>query len=285
MEKKELQYKTYNDKVYFYYGENLIFQSGKSIPFIVLKKIKNDVKTSTSLYKHKINKTDDGYEIEFSSERNKAVLKLTQKENAVNFEIKCDDEYDELCFTLYKRKDYKIYGLPTYEAKEIKRTFREKLLRKKPQIINPERKLSFYVSETENPLYMRYAARVYPAPDEALMKEACAEFIGEHDFAFMQNQGTILKSTVRTVYEIYRSDYARQIQTEPENHELKITFVANGFLKQMVRNLTGLLVACGRGRINPQDIPALIESKDRRKSPPTAPAQGLTMTHIWYKNE
>ena len=148
MEKKELQYKTYNDKVYFYYGENLIFQSGKSIPFIVLKKIKNDVKTSTSLYKHKINKTDDGYEIEFSSERNKAVVKLTQKENAVNFEIKCDDEYDELCFTLYKRKDYKIYGLPTYEAKEIKRTFREKLLRKKPQIINPERKLSFYVSET-----------------------------------------------------------------------------------------------------------------------------------------
>lgn len=148
MEKKELQYKTYNDKVYFYYGENLIFQSGKSIPFIVLKKIKNDVKTSTSLYKHTINKTDDGYEIEFSSERNKAVVKLTQKENAVNFEIKCDDEYDELCFTLYKRKDYKIYGLPTYEAKEIKRTFREKLLRKKPQIINPERKLSFYVSET-----------------------------------------------------------------------------------------------------------------------------------------
>ena len=148
MEKKELQYKTYNDKVYFYYGENLIFQSGKSIPFIVLKKIKNDVKTSTSLYKHTINKTDDGYEIEFSSERNKAVVKLTQKENAVNFEIKCDDEYDELCFTLYKRKDYKIYGLPTYEEKEIKRTFREKLLRKKPQIINPERKLSFYVSET-----------------------------------------------------------------------------------------------------------------------------------------
>lgn len=115
--------------------------------------------------------------------------------------------------------------------------------------------------------------------------EAIPYLLGEHDFAFMQNQGTVLKSTVRTVYEIYRSDYARQIQTEPENHELKITFVANGFLKQMVRNLTGLLVACGRGRINPKDIPVLIESKDRRKSPPTAPAQGLTMTHIWYKNE
>lgn len=115
--------------------------------------------------------------------------------------------------------------------------------------------------------------------------EAIPHLIGEHDFAFMQNQGTDLKSTVRTIYSIYRSDYEKQTAIAPENHELTITFIANGFLKQMVRNLVGLLVACGKGKILPNDIPGLIAGKDRRKSPATAPAQGLTMTHIWYKNE
>lgn len=121
--------------------------------------------------------------------------------------------------------------------------------------------------------------------DLAKVDRAIPYLLGEHDFAFMQNQGTVLKSTVRTMYEIFRSDYETQRLLDPQNYELKITFIANGFLKQMVRNLTGLLVACGRGKIDPDSIPELIASKDRRKSPPTAPPQGLTMTHIWYKNE
>lgn len=115
--------------------------------------------------------------------------------------------------------------------------------------------------------------------------EASACLLGEHDFSFVQNQGTVLKSTVRTLYSITRTDFEKQQKEDPSNFELKITFVANGFLKQMVRNLVGLLVACGRGKIDPASIPALIEGKDRRKSPPTAPPQGLTMTNIWYKNE
>ena len=77
----------------------------------------------------------------------------------------------------------------------------------------------------------------------------------------------------------------KQIIRDPNNFELQITFIANGFLKQMVRNLIGLLVACGKGKIAPQAIPELINTKDRKKSPPTAPPQGLTMSKIWYKNE
>lgn len=107
---------------------------------------------------------------------------------------------------------------------------------------------------------------------------------GEHDFSFVQNQGTELHSTVRTLYEIKRSNFEEQIKNDPNNFELKITFIANGFLKQMVRNLIGLLVACGKGKIAAQNIPDLINGKDRKKSPPTAPPQGLTMSQIWYNN-
>ena len=56
-------------------------------------------------------------------------------------------------------------------------------------------------------------------------------------------------------------------------------------LKQKVRKLVGILVACGKGKMRANDIPELILAKDRKKSPPTAPPQGLTMTRIWYKDE
>lgn len=113
--------------------------------------------------------------------------------------------------------------------------------------------------------------------------EAIPYLLGKHDFAFVQNQGTEIKSTERIMYEITRSDYDKQQNLDPENYELKISFTANGFLKQMVRNLVGLLVACGKGKIDPRSIPQLIATKDRKNSPPTAPPQGLTMTQIWYK--
>lgn len=120
--------------------------------------------------------------------------------------------------------------------------------------------------------------------DLTAMDAAIPYLLGEHDFSFAQNQGTKLHSTVRTLYEIKRTNYEEQIVSNPQNFELQITFIANGFLKQMVRNLVGLLVACGKGKVDVQTIPELIASKDRKKSPQTAPPQGLTMSQIWYKH-
>lgn len=120
--------------------------------------------------------------------------------------------------------------------------------------------------------------------DLTAVDRAIPYLLGEHDFSFVQNQGTKLHSTIRTLYEIKRTNYEEQIISNPQNFELQLTFIANGFLKQMVRNLVGLLVACGKGKIEANIIPELIASKDRRKSPQTAPAQGLTMSQIWYKN-
>jgi tRNA pseudouridine38-40 synthase len=59
-------------------------------------------------------------------------------------------------------------------------------------------------------------------------------------------------------------------------------FEADGFLKQMVRNMMGLLVAVGRGRLRPDDVPAVLAARDRKAAPATAPAQGLTLTRVRY---
>ena len=58
---------------------------------------------------------------------------------------------------------------------------------------------------------------------------------------------------------------------------------ADGFLKQMVRNMAGLLAACGQGKVQPKDIPALLATRDRRDVPSvTAPPQGLALVNVVY---
>jgi tRNA pseudouridine38-40 synthase len=57
---------------------------------------------------------------------------------------------------------------------------------------------------------------------------------------------------------------------------------ADGFLKQMVRNIVGTLVDVGRGRIKPEAVRGILEAKDRRKAGQTAPAQGLLMVEVGY---
>ena len=119
---------------------------------------------------------------------------------------------------------------------------------------------------------------------------AAKHLLGEHDFRSLQNAGTSLKSTVRTIYCLRR--LPAQAASSPnlpnasnwlaEGKEICLWFEANGFLKQMVRNITGLLVACGQGRYNPNDIPTLLAACDRRLAPPTAPPQGLTLSKVWY---
>ena len=135
--------------------------------------------------------------------------------------------------------------------------------------------------------------------DLDLVDAAIPLLVGTHDFASMQNAGTPQKSTVRTLFEIRRrpggmlpdggaggQGVNSVLASLREDHNrLDLVFVADGFLKQMVRNLTGLLVACGRGGIDPQGIPALLASRDRRRAPFTAPPQGLCMSRIWYEGE
>ncbi len=100
--------------------------------------------------------------------------------------------------------------------------------------------------------------------------------VGRHDFKSFQNRGTSLKTSTRTIFAI-----ERRFSSE-ESELLRLTFIADGFLKQMVRNLTGLLVACGQNKFDPAQIPALLEAADRQQAPLTAPARGLCLDWIAY---
>ena len=66
---------------------------------------------------------------------------------------------------------------------------------------------------------------------------------------------------------------------------IRITCIGDGFLYNMVRIIAGTLLEVGKGKISSADIPAIIESQDRKQSGETAPPHGLTLTYVHYGEE
>lgn len=65
---------------------------------------------------------------------------------------------------------------------------------------------------------------------------------------------------------------------------LTIRVKGNGFLYNMVRIIAGTLVEVGRGHIKPEEVAGIIAAKDRANAGPTAPARGLRLVEIEYRN-
>ncbi len=114
--------------------------------------------------------------------------------------------------------------------------------------------------------------------DLTAMEQAAALLAGTHDFSSMQNAGTDVKGTVRTLQPITRAP-------GPLPGEWIFSFRADGFLKQMVRNLMGLLVEAGRHTLTPGDVSRILEARDRRLAPATAPPQGLCLEEVNYDTD
>ena len=109
------------------------------------------------------------------------------------------------------------------------------------------------------------------------MQEAALHMLGTRDFISFCNVGAEYATSVRTVESI------ELLPSSPENPFLAVWhFQANGFLKQMVRNMMGLLVAVGKGKIDPEAVPQIIAAQNRRLSAATAPAQGLCLNQVFY---
>ncbi len=114
----------------------------------------------------------------------------------------------------------------------------------------------------------------YPAPlDVEAMIRAGLAFEGTHDFAAVRSVGTETRTTVRTVH---------WCRAKREGDQITIAVCADGFLYNMVRAIVGTMVYASHGKLRPEDIPALLETRNRRLTGPTMPPQGLYMNRLWY---
>lgn len=106
------------------------------------------------------------------------------------------------------------------------------------------------------------------------MQEAVKYFEGEHDFKAFKASGTSSKSSVRTIY---------KTNVEKQGDRIVIELTGNGFLYNMVRIIAGTLVEVGLGKIEPNEIPEIIEKGERARAGKTLPPQGLYLVKVEYQ--
>jgi len=142
--------------------------------------------------------------------------------------------------------------------------------------IKKEYTYRIYNSRIHDPFYSD-RAYFYPKKlDTGAMREAARHFIGTHDFASVRSVGTETKTTVRTVF---------WCEIEEKGCMLELRVCADGFLYNMARAMAGTLIYVSEGKLLPDDIPGILERKDRRYAGPTVPPGGLYLTRLWYDGD
>lgn len=119
----------------------------------------------------------------------------------------------------------------------------------------------------------KYVYVLEEKPDIAAMRRAADLLIGVHDFKSFCGNPRMKKSTVREIY---------SIDIHEDGDFIHLTYHGSGFLQYMVRILTGTLLEVGFGKKRPEDIPQILEEKNRPAAGFTAPAKGLCMVKVDY---
>lgn len=130
-----------------------------------------------------------------------------------------------------------------------------------------------YESKFEDVFYQRYAYWSRERLDWEAISECAQLFVGTKDFAAFAASGSSVKTTVRTI---------SRIEVCSEEFLKTISFTADGFLYNMVRNLVGTLLDVGLGKLDLAEVEAIIASKDRRLASATIAPHGLFLENVKY---
>jgi tRNA pseudouridine38-40 synthase len=122
-------------------------------------------------------------------------------------------------------------------------------------------------------LERRFAHHVHRPLNLDLARQASAALLGQHDFVAFCG---VLPERGGTVRQIHSIDITRN------SDRVLLRLTGSGFLHRQVRITVGTLVEIAAGRRDPDDIPAILASKDRRRAGYTAPACGLTLAGVCY---
>jgi len=129
-----------------------------------------------------------------------------------------------------------------------------------------------------DPMEHRFTWHVPQPLDLATMTRAGRVLVGRHDFAAFQTAASAadIRSTVRTILEL---------RVRPESDGIvAIDIVGEGFLRYMVRTITGTLVEVGLGRRPVSEMSGILASRSRDRAGATAPPQGLCLMAVDYSN-
>lgn len=144
--------------------------------------------------------------------------------------------------------------------------------------LNAEKKTYQYRIDTSlyGNLFLRSTTHHISTPlDIKAIRKGAGYLLGTHDFKSFCSNKRMKKSSIRTIYDI-------QIEEDTARQLLLFTFTGNGFLYNMVRILSGTLIEIGLGLRSPEDIPNILEGRERNLAGHTAPAKGLFLMQVFY---
>jgi tRNA pseudouridine38-40 synthase len=131
-----------------------------------------------------------------------------------------------------------------------------------------------WCAEAPNPLYDRYTVWIRDGVNTAALAEGLRSIVGAHDFSSF---GRVREdqTPMRRVIE------ATAVADGPL---VRIRVTGESFLHQMVRSLVGTALEIGTGRKPVSWMRDVLLAKDRAAAGPVAPAKGLTLTDVGYRD-
>lgn len=137
---------------------------------------------------------------------------------------------------------------------------------------------TYYVNlnKIANPFEDQYSWNYTYPIDLKLLEEICSILEGEHDFKSFMKKGSSVKTTVRNLY---------KIKPTIEKNMLKLDFIGNGFLYNMVRILTGTILQYSSEQLKDFNSNEVFNNPNRSLVGITAPANGLFLSEVFYDNK
>lgn len=124
-----------------------------------------------------------------------------------------------------------------------------------------------------SPHYRNYVLQYNKMLDVEKIKQAINYYVGSHDFKAFVSDEVVKDSFVREITKVGVSE---------EGDLITLSFSANGFMKYQVRNMVGLLIKIGQGKLDPEIINEIFDDFNKKKVITTAKAQGLYLKEVIY---
>lgn len=133
------------------------------------------------------------------------------------------------------------------------------------------------------PLIERFALFENRPLNVNAMQQGADFLVGQYDFATFgqppQGENT-RRHLMQAQWQVVNTDLLPV--SDAPLRRLVFTVTANAFLRNMVRNLVGSLLNVGRGIWAPEEIRLALEARDRSRSAPPAPPNGLVLEAVHY---
>ena len=176
-------------------------------------------------------------------------------------------------------KELKLYNLKKYLNKSLngeiyisKVNNCDNNFHARYNVIN--KKYSYYINTGEyNPIKRNYEYQLNEELNINAMQKASLYLIGKHDFRSFATDSEAKENTKREIY---------RIDIEKNNETIKITYLGNGFLRKMIRNITGILIEIGLNNKKYTYMKEILELKSRKGNLKSVPACGLYLEEVNY---